>query len=67
MKEQIRSERTLEEESFCEDRAVHMINDQKQPGLGIRLDVSTEAGHSKGIFRKTVTGQAVPSIPGSPF
>lgn len=67
MKEHIHSERTLEEESFCEHRAAHLINDQKKPGLGIHWDVSREAGHSKGIFRKTVTDQAVPSISGSPF
>lgn len=65
MKEQVHFERTREEEGFCEDRDVHLINDQKQPGLGIHLDLSREAGHSKGIFRKTVSGLVISSISGS--
>ena len=67
MKEQIHFERTLQEESFCEECALHLINDQTQPGLGIHLALSREAGHSEELSRKKVTGQAVLSISGSPL
>lgn len=52
---------------FRDDRGLHLINDQKQPGLGIHLGLSREAGHSEGFLRKKVTGQTIPSISGSPL
>lgn len=67
MKEQIYFERTLEEKSFCDDRALHLLNDQKQPGLGIHLDLSRGAGHSEGFLRKKVTGHTILSVSGSPL
>lgn len=65
MKEQIYFERTLEEETFCDDRALHLLNDQKQPGLGIHLHLSRGARHGEGFLRKEVTGHAILSVSGS--
>lgn len=45
-------ERVLEEKSFCDNHAVHLITKQKQPGLSSFLDLSREACQSKIFLRK---------------